>query len=227
MGTAVFKILDYHCGATGITERKALELGYDVITTLCPRYDYSNYIPNAKHTIIKLIADRQSCKVLGCQVVGEGDGIKRIDVVATAMNFGTNLKTLADLDLGYAPPYSTAIDAVAHAANVLRNKIQGIAHGIGPIELRKKFESNEDFILLDVREPNEFQEDGFRDPRCINISLGELKNRKEEIAREKEVITYCVIGVRAYIAERVLRGLGYKDVKFLDGSLKSYPFPIN
>jgi NADPH-dependent 2,4-dienoyl-CoA reductase/sulfur reductase-like enzyme/rhodanese-related sulfurtransferase len=227
MGTAVFKILDYNCGATGITERKALELGYDVVTTLCPRYDYSNYIPEAKHTIIKLIADKQSCKVLGCQVVGEGDGIKRIDVVATAMKFQTNLKTLADLDLGYAPPYSTAIDAIAHAANVLRNKIQGIAHGIGPIELRKKLESNEDFILLDVREPNEFQDDGFRDSRCINMPLSELKGRKKEISQEKEIITYCVIGVRAYIAERVLRGLGYKDVKFLDGCLKSYPFPVN
>lgn len=227
MGTAVFKILDYHCGTTGITERKALELGYDVVTTLCPRYDYSSYIPEAKYTIIKLIADRQSCNVLGCQVVGEGDGIKRIDVVATAMKFGTNLKTIADLDLGYAPPYSTAIDAIAHAANVLRNKIQGIAHGISPIELRKKLESNEDFILLDIREPNEFNEDGFRDSRCINIPLSELKDRKEEISREKEIITYCVIGVRAYIAERVLRGLGYKDVKFLDGCLVSYPFPVN
>ena len=77
----MFKVLDWNCGITGMTERKARELGYDVVTTIAPRYDYSNYIPGSKYTIIKLIAERSSCKVLGCQVVGEGDGVKRIDVV--------------------------------------------------------------------------------------------------------------------------------------------------
>jgi len=71
-GTAVFKVLDWNCGATGITERKALELGYDVVTAIVPRADYSGYIPGNKRTVIKLIADRVSCRVLGCQVVGEG-----------------------------------------------------------------------------------------------------------------------------------------------------------
>ncbi|MGD2142091.1 MAG: FAD-dependent oxidoreductase, partial [Candidatus Bathyarchaeota archaeon] len=98
--TAVFSILGYNCGATGITEKRARELGYDVVTSLCPRRDYSHYIPGAAFFVVKLIADRKDGRILGCQVLGEGDGVKRIDVVATVLRFGGNIKTLADLDLG-------------------------------------------------------------------------------------------------------------------------------
>ncbi len=224
-GTAVFKVLDWNCGTTGLTEKKATSLGYDVVTTITPRYDYSSYIPGSKYTIIKLIADRATCKVLGCQVVGEGDGVKRIDVVATAIKFGSNVKGIADLDLGYAPAYSTAIDAVQHSANVLRNKIQGIAHGVSPIEFKAKLDSDEDFILLDVRDRDEFEERGFKDQRVKNIPVDELKSRHNELPLNKEIITYCVISVRAYSAERLLRGLGYEKVRYLDGSLTSWPYP--
>jgi len=224
-GTAVFKLLDWNCGTTGLTEKKARSLGYDVVTTITPRCDYSSYIPGAKHTIIKLIADRATCKVLGCQVVGEGDGVKRIDVVATAIKFGSNVKGIADLDLGYAPAYSTAIDAIQHSANVLRNKIQGIAHGVSPIELKAKLDSDEEFILLDVRGKDECDAGGLKDPRVKNIPVNELKLRYNELPLDKEIITYCVIGVRAYIAERVLRGLGYEKARYLDGSLTSWPYP--
>jgi NADPH-dependent 2,4-dienoyl-CoA reductase/sulfur reductase-like enzyme/rhodanese-related sulfurtransferase len=226
-GTAVFKVLDFNCGITGITESKALELGFDVVSTLCPRYDYSNYIPGAKHTIIKLIADKASGQVLGCQIVGKGDGVKRIDVIVTAMKFRSNLKSISELDLGYAPVYSTAIDAIAHAANVLQNKIKGIAHGISPLEFKKKLDSEEDFVLLDVRDPHEYEKNGFVDPRVINIPLSNLKTHHYEIPQDKKIITYCLIGVRAYLAERTLRGLGYNEVEFLEGSLLSYPFPIH
>jgi NADPH-dependent 2,4-dienoyl-CoA reductase/sulfur reductase-like enzyme/rhodanese-related sulfurtransferase len=224
-GTAVFKVLDWNCGTTGLTEKKARSLGYDVVTTITPRYDFSSYIPGAKYTLIKLIADRASCKVLGCQVVGEGDGVKRIDVIATAIKFGSNLKGIADLDLGYAPAYSTAIDAIQHSANVIRNKIQDIAHGVSPLELKTKLDSDDDFVLLDIRRRDEFETNGFNDQRVKNIPIDELKTRYNELPRNKEVITYCVIGVRAYIAERVLRGLGYEKTSYLDGCLTSWPYP--
>lgn len=224
-GTAVFKILDYHCGTTGITEKKARQLGFDVVTTICPRYDISQYIPGAKYIIIKLIADKNTSRLLGCQVIGEGDGVKRIDVIATSIKYGGNIKELVDIDLGYAPVYSTAIDAIAHAANVLRNKIQGLAHGLKILELKNKLDSDEDFILLDVRRRDEHQTLTFKDKRCINIPIKELKNRHFELPQEKEIITFCLIGVRAYIAERKLRGLGYMNVKFLDGCLIAWPFP--
>ncbi len=223
-GTAVFKILDWNCGTTGLTERKARSLGYDVVSTITPRHDYSDYIPGAKYTTIKLIADRKSCKVLGCQVVGDGDGVKRIDVVATAIKFGSNVKGIADLDLGYAPAYSTAIDAVAHAANVLRNKIQGLAHGVTPVELRVMLDSDADFVLLDVRDRDEHRVQSFRDKRVLNIPVAELKSRYSELPMDKEIVTYCATSVRAYNAERELRGYGYERVKYLDGSIKAWPY---
>lgn len=224
-GTAVFKVLDWNCGTTGLTEKKARSLGYDVVTTITPRYDFSSYIPGAKYTIIKLIADKKTCKVLGCQVVGAGDGVKRIDVVATAIKFGSNVKGIADLDLGYAPAYSTAIDAIQHSANVLRNKIKGIAHGVTPLQLKAKLDTDEDFILLDIRRRDEFEADAFKDPRVKNIPVDELKTRYNELPRDKEIITYCIIGVRAYIAERMLLGLGFEKARYLDGSLTSWPYP--
>ncbi len=224
-GTAVFRVLDWNCGTTGLTEEKARSLGYDVVTVITPRYDFASYIPGSEYTIIKLIADRGSCKVLGCQVVGPGEGIKRIDVIATALKFGSNLKGVADIDLWYAPAYSTAIDAIAHAANVARNKVQGIAHGVTPIELKEKLDSGEDFVLLDIRRREEYREYSFKDPRTVNIPLDELEERLDELPGHREIITFCVIGVRAYIAERRLRALGYENVRFLDGCLTAWPFP--
>jgi NADPH-dependent 2,4-dienoyl-CoA reductase/sulfur reductase-like enzyme/rhodanese-related sulfurtransferase len=224
-GTAVFKVLDYHCGTTGLTEEKAREHGYDVVTTVCPRCDYSSYIPGAKHTIIKLVADRESCRLLGCQVVGEGDGVKRIDVAATAMKFGSNLKDIADIDLGYAPAYSTAIDALAHAANVLRNKIQGIGHGVGPLELKEMLDGDEDFVFLDVRRRDEYVAQTFKDERTVHIPVYELRQRYTELPKDKEIVAFCLTGVRAYRAERILRGLGFRDVRYMDGCLKAWPFP--
>ena len=224
-GTAVFKVLDWNCGTTGITERKARELGHDVVTAIVPRTDYSSYIPGNKRTVIKLIADKVSCKVLGCQVVGEGDGVKRIDVVATAMKFGSNLKSIADLDLGYAPAYSTAIDAIAHAANVMRNKVHGLVHGVTPIELKERLDGDSEFVLLDVRRDEEYNVVHFKDSRTLHIPLVDLKRRLAEIPEGKEIIVYCLISVRAYNVERTLRGLGFDDVKTLDGSLVAWPFP--
>ena len=224
-GTAVFKVLDYNCGTTGLTEKKAKSLGYDTVTNITPRYDFSSYIPGSKYTIIKLIADRKTCKLLGCQVVGEGDGVKRIDVAATAIKFGSNVKGIADLDLGYAPAYSTAIDAIQHSANVIRNKIQGIAFGVSPVELKAKLDSDEDFILLDIRRREEYEANGFKDKRVMNMPVDEIKTRHKELPKDKEIITYCVIGVRAYIAQRMLTGLGYKKAKYLDGCITSWPYP--
>jgi len=224
-GTAAFRVLDWNCGTTGLTEKKARELGYDVVTTITPRYDFSSYIPGAKYTIIKLIADKKTCKVLGCQVVGEGDGIKRIDIIATALKFGSDLKGIADIDLGYAPAYSTAIDAIAHSANVLRNKIQGIARAVSPLQLKEMLDNGEDFVLLDIRRRDEHEAGGFKDPQVLNIPLDELKERYTELPRDKPIVTFCVIGVRAYIAQRVLNGLGFEKAKYLDGCIKACPYP--
>jgi len=221
--TAVFKVLDFNVGKTGLSEREARELGFDAVTATAPRTDCSDYYPKNKPFIVKLIADRRSQKLLGCQALGTGEVVKRIDVVSTCLRFGAAINDLADLDLGYAPPYSTAIDAVAHAANVLRNKIQGLAHGISATELKGKMAGDDDFVLLDVRSRQEVEVRPFNDRRVVNIPIEELRSRLNELPR-KEVVIFCKTSVRAYDAERILRGVGFNDVKFLDGSLTAWPY---
>jgi NADPH-dependent 2,4-dienoyl-CoA reductase/sulfur reductase-like enzyme/rhodanese-related sulfurtransferase len=222
--TTVFKVLDYNIGTTGLNSGEAEKLGYDVVASVAPRGEYAHYYPDSKSIIIKMIADRETSKLLGAQVIGPGEGVKRIDVAASVLRFGGGVKDVADLDLGYAPPFSTAIDPLAHAANIIRNKIEGLAHGVSSTELRSKLEGRGDFILLDVRTKGEVETEPFSDPRVVHIPVQELRRRHEELPKDREIITFCRTSVRAYGAERILSGRGFKDVKFLDGSLKAWPF---
>ena len=222
--TTVFKVLDYNVGKTGLNTAQALELGYDVVTSVAPKGDCSHYYPGAKSFITKLITDKKTGKVLGAQVLGPGEGVKRIDVVATALAQGLTAKDVADLDLGYAPPYSTAIDPIAHAANIVRNKIDGLAHGISCVDLKKKMDGDGDFVLLDVRSEGEVRDQPLRDPRVTVIPVEELRDRADELSKDREIIAFCRTSVRAYEAERMLRGKGFNDVKFLDGSLNAWPY---
>lgn len=224
LSTAVFKIIDYNCGSTGITEKKARELGLEVVTCLCPKHDYSHYIPGSKFFTIKLVTDKTGT-LLGCQVVGEGETcMKRIDVAATVLKFGGNVKDIADLDLAYAPPYSTAIDAIAHASNVVRNKIDDLAHGVDPITLKTMLENEEDFLFVDCRGRQAYETQTIKTMKTVNMPLAEIKKDFMKLPRDKDIIFFCNTSVTAYSAERVMRNMGYTNVRFCDGSLKAWPF---
>jgi len=221
--TAVFKVMDFNVGKTGLSEREARAIGFETVTATAPRTDCSDYYPKNKPFVIKLVADKKSQRLLGCQAIGLGEAIKRIDVVSTCLRFGAGISDLADLDLGYAPPYSTAIDAVAHAANVLRNKTQGLAHGLPALELKEKLAGDGDFIILDVRSRKEVDANPFHDRRVVDIPVDELRTRLDDLPA-KEIIILCKTSVRAYDAERMLRGAGFMDVKFLDGGFTAWPY---
>lgn len=222
VGTVAFKVLELNIGKTGLTENEAKKIGFDTVTAVTPRTDCSDYYPNSQLIVIKLIADRLTSRLLGCQIIGMGEAIKRIDIVATCLKFKGTVKDLVDIDLGYAPPYSTAIDAIAHSANVIQNKIEGLAHGIPVEELKRKMKNNEDFVILDVRSRKEVEAIRFEDLRAINIPLDELRERLHELDKTKEIIIICETSVRAYEAERILRGSGFRDIRFLDGSLTTW-----
>jgi NADPH-dependent 2,4-dienoyl-CoA reductase/sulfur reductase-like enzyme/rhodanese-related sulfurtransferase len=224
--TAVFKILGYNCGCTGLTEKKAKELGYDVVTSLCPKRDISHYIPGAKFFMIKLVAERGTGKLLGCQIVGEGDGVKRIDVAATVLKYGGTMKDLADLDLAYAPAYSTAIDGIADAANVMRNKMDDLAHSVNPVELKRMLDEGVDFVLVDCRDRPSYEAGTIETDCTLNVPLAELKSRYGELPRDKEIVFFCNTSIAAYNAERVMRGLGFTNVKFVEGSIKGWPYSL-
>jgi len=224
LGTGVVKIFDYNVGKTGLTESQAREAGFDAVTALCPATDNAHYYPTHQPVLLKLIADRKTKKILGLQAVGLGETVKRVDVVATALTFGATIDDLPALDLGYAPPYSTAVDISAHAANILRNKIGGFAKALTPMQVKEKIDRGEDFVWLDVRTPAEYKKERIEDPRIRFIPLGMLRQRLNELPKDKEIITFCKLSLRGYEAQTILDGEGYLDVKFMDGGLEAWPY---
>jgi rhodanese-related sulfurtransferase len=152
--------------------------------------------------------------------------VKRIDVLAAAMSLGATIDDLPSFDLGYAPPYSTAIDIAAHAANVLRNKIDGIAPFLTPMEVKAMAERGEDFLWLDVRSPEEYKEKRIEDPRVKLVPLGTLRRRIQEIPKDKKIVTLCKAGLRAYEAQTILEGSGFKDVRIMDGGVEAWPYEV-
>jgi NADPH-dependent 2,4-dienoyl-CoA reductase/sulfur reductase-like enzyme/rhodanese-related sulfurtransferase len=226
LGTAVVKVFDYNVGKTGLTEAQAREAGFDPVTALMPSSDIPHFYPNSRQVFLKLIADRKTRKIVGVQAVGPGEGVKRIDVLATAMNFGATVDDLPAIDLGYAPPYATAIDVAAHAANVLRNKIEGVARSLTPMEVKAMVDRGEDFIWLDVRSPDEFKQKRIEDPRVKLIPLGMLRNRLGELPKEKRIIPFCKISLRGYEAQTLLAGSGFNDVQFMDGGIEAWPYEV-
>jgi NADPH-dependent 2,4-dienoyl-CoA reductase/sulfur reductase-like enzyme/rhodanese-related sulfurtransferase len=226
LGTAVLKAFGYNVGKTGLTEIQAREAGFDPVICLMPSSDIPHFYPNARQVFLKLIADGKTRKILGAQVVGPGEGVKRIDVLATAMTFGATIDDIASLDLGYAPPYATAIDIAAHAANVLRNKIEGIAQTLSPMEVKTMADRGDDFIWLDVRSPDEFKQKHIADPRVKLIPLGTLRRRLEELPRDKKIVPFCKISLRGYEAQTLLKGAGFQDVQFMDGGIEAWPYEV-
>jgi NADPH-dependent 2,4-dienoyl-CoA reductase/sulfur reductase-like enzyme/rhodanese-related sulfurtransferase len=222
LGSSICKVFDYCVGRTGLTECAAVSLGYDVITAMVPGADRAHYMPKAQTLLMKIVADKQTGKLLGIQVTGPGEGAKRIDVAATAITAGMTIDQLAYLDLSYAPPYASAMDNLITAANVTRNKRDGYMIGISAESVQRKIQNGEDFIFLDVRSPKEYAQEHL--PKSTLIPLGALRKRLAEIPRDKEIITYCAISLRGYEASLILRAAGFNDVKVLDGGVAMWPY---
>ncbi len=226
LGTAVVKVFDYNVGKSGVTETQAREAGFEVVTSLLPSSDVPHYYPTKKPLLLKLIANPKTRKLLGIQGAGPGEVVKRIDVLAAAMSLGATIDDLPSFDLGYAPPYSTAIDVAAHAANVLRNKIDGINRSWTPKEVKEMADRGEDFLWLDVRTPEEYNEKRIEDPRMKLVPLGMLRRHIQELPRGKKIVTLCRAGLRSYEAQTILAGSGFKDVRTMDGGVEAWPYEV-
>lgn len=226
LGTAIAKVFDYNVARVGLSQWQAEKAGYDIVTALVPSYEYATYYPKGKEILVKLVAET-SGRLLGGQVVGAGDTDKRIDVLATALTFGATVDDLANIDLAYAPPYNSALDPLHNAANVVRNKQSGYARALSPVEVENKLQRGDDFILLDVRSPGEWEAYRIEAPQARLLPLRELRRRLDELPKDTEIVTFCQTSVRAYQAQRILDGAGFKDVKFMDGSISAWPYEIS
>lgn len=222
LGSTVCKVFDFCVARTGLSESAAKEEGYDVVTVLAPAPDKAHFMPQAKVLMLKLIAGRGTRKLLGAQAVGPGDGDKRIDVAAMALTAGMTVDQLANADLCYAPPFAPAMDNIITAANVVRNKIDGYMEGVTPAEVNRMLEDKQDFVLLDVRSPQEYEQ--VRLPGSTLIPLGSLRGRLDELPKEKEIVAFCKISLRGYEAALILKAAGFDKVSVLDGGLVMWPY---
>jgi len=218
VGTGIMRTLGTNIASTGITETQARALGLDVITCLSPSGDRSHFYPGGKNIVIKLVAEKTG-RLLGAQIVGPGDVARRIDTVAATLTLRGTIDDLGDMDLAYAPPFGSAIEAVSHAANILRNKRDGLASAVSPAEFFALLKTGAtDFFVLDVRTAGELVKSGqVEDPRMINIPIEELRGRVGELPAGKRPLIVCGVGQRAYEAQRFLQTAGFADAAFVEG----------
>ena len=222
VGSSVCKVFEFNVARTGLTEKQAVEMGYDVEFCLTPAPDKPHFMPQAKLLFLKLIADKKTRKLLGAQAVGLGEADKRVNVVAMALHTGMDLAEFAQVDLCYAPPYSPAMDNIIAAANVLRNKLNGMMTGIKPVEVKEWIDQGKDFTFLDVRSPGEYQSMHIKD--TLHIPLGAVRTKLDEIPRDKPVVAFCKISLRGYEAALMLKAAGYENIYVMDGGILMWPF---
>jgi len=221
LGSAICRVFDYNVGRTGLTEQQARDAGFDVVTALTPAPDKPHFMPDAKLLMLKTIADRKTRKLLGVQAVGPGQGGRRVDIIVMALTAGMTVDVVAKSDLAYAPPYSPAMDNIITACDVLRNKMDGVAVGLSPEDVKAGLDDGS-MVLLDVRGPAEVAE--VRIPGALHIPLGKLRSRCDELPRDKRVVAYCKISLRGYEAALIAKAAGLEDAAYLDGGVVMWPY---
>ncbi len=213
-GSSVIKVFDMTAAVTGVNEANAKKAGLDVDKVILSPMSHAGYYPGGKLMTMKVVFEKETYRLLGAQIVGYEGVDKRIDVLAAAVHAGLRATELKDLDLAYAPPYSSAKDPVNMAGFMADNIEQGV--------LRQWFLEDLDSLprggsatLLDVRTAGEYEGghlDGF-----LNIPVDELRGRLNEVERGKPVYVICQSGLRSYIACRILAGFGYEAYNFAGG----------
>ena len=222
-GSSVIKVFDMTAATTGINETNAKKSGLEVDTVILSPMSHAGYYPGGKVMTMKVIFEKESYRLLGAQIIGYEGVDKRIDVLATAIHAGLNATQLKDLDLAYAPPYSSAKDPVNMAGFMIDNIAKGTLKQ-WHLEDMDKISKDKDVVLLDVRTVGEFSRghiDGFK-----NIPVDELRERISEIEKGKPVYLICQSGLRSYIASRILEGNGYETYNF-SGGFRFYDAVVN
>ena len=213
-GSSVIKVFDMTAATTGINETNARKAGLDVDTVIFSPMSHAGYYPGGKVMTMKVVFEKETYRLLGAQIVGYEGVDKRIDVLATAIHAGMKATELKDLDLAYAPPYSSAKDPVNMAGFMIDNISKGILKQwhLEDVDLLPRDGS---VTLLDVRTVREYGNghiEGFK-----NIPVDELRERLDEIEKDKPVYVICQSGLRSYIGTRILEGNGYKAYNFSGG----------
>ncbi len=221
IGTAIVKVFDLAAASTGLSERAVQALGYKHAVVHTTGKDHAGYYPGATDIVLKLIFSPTDGKIFGAQAVGKKGMDKRIDVLATAIKAGLTIFDLPELELTYAPPFGSAKDPVNMIGYAAMNIAEGISQNIQWHQLEEELAAGK--ILLDVRNPAELQNGQFMN--FLHIPLDQLRDRIDELDPAKEYIVSCHSGLRSYIAERLLKEMGF-TVKNLDGAYSLYKMAL-
>ena len=215
LGTGILRLFDKAIAFTGLTERDARGLGYNVIAAHAVKPDKSEYFPDSTPLVLKGIADRDTGKLLGAQVIGEHGADKRIDVLATAISFGAMVDDLFHLDLAYAPPYATTRDPVISLGMIMTNCLRTDRKLVTAAEFSSMRKRGEDVQIIDVRESHDYEQGHIVD--AVNIPLAELRGRLQELDRRKTTVVHCNKVVSVNAAQNILLNNGFKRVYNLSG----------
>lgn len=218
IGTSVAKVFDITVGATGLAAKHLKRMGVPCLTSVTTSSSHAGYYPGAFNLTLKLTFAPDTGRIYGVQCVGVDGVDKRIDEIAMLIKRGGTVRDLVRTEQAYAPPFSSAKDPVAIAGYVACNTLDGVMPVVTWRELAAADRS--EVCLVDVRTPEEYALgtiDG-----AVNIPLDDLRGRLGEIDRESDVIVFCAVGLRGYLAQRILLGRGYRRVRNLAGGYKTY-----
>lgn len=213
-GSSVIKLFELTAASTGINERSAQAAGIDYDKVILSPEHHASYYPGSQTMTMKVLWEKDTLRLLGAQIVGRGGVDKRIDVLATAIRSGMKATELLELDLAYAPPYSSAKDPVNMAGFMIENITKGSVKQFHWTDLETLAQDGS-VTLLDVRTPGEYRRghaEGF-----VNLPVDELRERLEEIDRSKPVYVMCQSGLRSYVACRLLTQHGFDCYNFSGG----------
>jgi len=224
--SGICKIFDLSAGSTGLSEKKAIEEGYDVVTATNASLDKPGFM-GAKLLVSKMVADAHTGRVLGFQCVGPGEVNRQLAEAAMAVMNGNTVRDIGVADLPYAPPFSLAIDHFITTAHILENKMAGRMAGISNREVKERLENGDRPFILDVRAPDEFKEMRLGVGEEL-IPLGALRGSLDKLPQDKdaEIIAFCKISMRGYEAQRVLEAHGWTNVKVMEGGIMAWPFGL-
>jgi rhodanese-related sulfurtransferase len=219
LGTGIFKIFDMTVAQTGLSEREAKELGYDVAVCHNIKPNKPEYM-SGKEMVIKGIADMSSGRLLGVQIVGSEGVDKRLDVFVAAITFKANVEDLFHLDLGYAPPFSTTKDPVLYTGMILDNAIHNGRPLMSAQALDELMASGEKYNLIDTRVVAQYEKNHIDTAKSIPHE--KLREAAESLDKDAVTITYCNKGTTDNAAQNILLGKGFKRVFNLSGGQKHY-----
>jgi NADPH-dependent 2,4-dienoyl-CoA reductase/sulfur reductase-like enzyme/rhodanese-related sulfurtransferase len=221
--TAIAKVFDLTVGSAGLSERYLQKNNIPYLTSITHPFSHATYYPGAKQMSIKINFAPDSGQLLGAQLVGAEGVDKRLDMMASVMSRGGSVYDLIEIEHAYAPPYSSAKDPVAYAGYVAENIL---THRVVPMQwdelqaILSKQGWQDEFFLLDVRSAMEVKNGMIEG--AVNYPVDELREFVDDIPQDKKIIIYCAVGLRGYIASRILMQSGFEQVYNLSGGYKTY-----